>query len=454
MSDVVTSAQQGAHQRTSMLAGIGDAAEQLRFVVETVRELSAQDDPQGMVRYYGTRMRTLLPSDGYLSLSRRELSAPLVRVTRFSGWGEVNPWKQKDRLPVLDGGLLSRLIYAGEPVVIDDLASELAEGDPAAEFLAAYGSAVAIPLFDGGESLNMVVLMRTGAGAFVREYLPEHTWMANLFGRATQNLVLHEEVRRAYERVDRELKTVADIQRSLLPTELPRIPGLEIAADYQTSTRAGGDYYDFFRLHDGRWGILIADVSGHGTPAAVIMAVTHSIAHMMDDAPDPPSKLLGHVNRHLTDRYTMGSGTFVTALYAIYDPAARRLAWAAAGHPPIRLVRNGVAGAIDGEHRLPLGIDRDEQYVDSEYDLRVGDTLVLYTDGITEARNPRGDMFTERRMDEAAAGPNGSPGSAGACAQRILATLESFRAGRPLGDDRTLLVLKVTEGPDEGGGGI
>src|SRR6185369_10191873 len=122
--------------------------------------------------------------------------------------------------------------------------------------------------------------------AFNPDQFPEFVWMGNLFGRATHNLVLSDELRSAYNTVDREMQIVADIQRSLLPETLPKIPTLDLAAYYQTSRRAGGDYYDFFPLPDGRWGILIADVSGHGTPAAVIMAITHSIAHSF---PGPPS---------------------------------------------------------------------------------------------------------------------------------------------------------------------
>src|SRR5207237_4967385 len=92
--------------------------------------------------------------------------------------------------------------------------------------------------------------------------VPIHVWMGNLFGRATRNLVLSNEVKVAYDAVERELKAVADIQRSLLPAQLPAIDRLELAVHYQTSRHSGGDYYDFFKLPDGQWGILIADVSG------------------------------------------------------------------------------------------------------------------------------------------------------------------------------------------------
>src|SRR5207244_2587168 len=132
--------------------------------------------------------------------------------------------------------------------------------------------------------------------------LPELVWLSNLFGRATNNLVLSEELQRAYQTLDRELKVVGQIQRSLLPARLPTIPTLDLATHYQPSQRAGGDYYDFFPLPAGKWGIFIADVSGHGTPAAVLMAVTHCIAHTHPGPPQPPAKVLDYLNRHLATR--------------------------------------------------------------------------------------------------------------------------------------------------------
>ena len=137
----------------------------------------------------------------------------------------------------------------------------------------------------------MVVTMMEEPGAFDPEQFPERFWISSLFGRATQTLVLNDELKRAYEIVERELKVVADIQRSLLPRDLPAIPGWSWRRHYQTSQWAGGDYYDFFELPDGRWGFLIADVSGHGTPAAVMMAILHSLAHGHPGHPEPPSAL-------------------------------------------------------------------------------------------------------------------------------------------------------------------
>src|SRR5205807_7076210 len=131
--------------------------------------------------------------------------------------------------------------------------------------------------------------------------------------------------------LDRELKVVGDIQRSLLPAELPRVATLDLAAHYQPAQRAGGDYYDFFPLPDGQWGVFIADVSGHGTPAAVLMAVTHCIAHTHPGPPLPPARVLEYLNHHLSTRYTNLNGDFVTAFYGIYDSSSRGLTYASAG---------------------------------------------------------------------------------------------------------------------------
>src|SRR5947207_5553469 len=217
---------------------IDDWQKRLAVIVEMMREISRQTDPQAMVRTYGSRIRQLIPVDGAISLSRVGLASPKYRITRSTTWQEtINPWKEKDRLPVLEGGLLAQLIYGDEPCLIDDVV--VPANDPAGEYLAGHRSLAAVPLFDQGVALNMVVLLRKEPAAFTREQFPELVWVSNLFGRATSNLVLSADLQAAYSALDHELKVVADIQRSLLPAELPRIPTLDLAAFYQPSRRAG-----------------------------------------------------------------------------------------------------------------------------------------------------------------------------------------------------------------------
>jgi sigma-B regulation protein RsbU (phosphoserine phosphatase) len=419
-----------------------DWRERLAFVVATMREMSQQTDAQAMNAAYRARLRKVMPVDASLSLSRRDLAPPRFRITRSSTWHEeINPWKQKERLPLLEGGLLAELIYGDEPRLFDDL--RVAPSDPAFEYLGGYRSVAAIPMYDQGVALNMVLLMRAEPGAFPPEQFPQMVWMSNLYGRATLNLVLSEQLKEAYELVDYELKVVGEIQRSLLPAGMPAIPTLALAAHYQTSRRAGGDYYDFFALPEGKWGILIADVSGHGTPAAVVMAATHSLAHTYPGTYLLPSQLLDHVNRHLHALYTSHSGTFVTAFYGIYDPQARTLTYASAGHPPPRLKRceDGTLALLDRAGGLPLGIWAEEHYLDETHQLVPGDQLVLYTDGITEAHDQAGAMFGLSRLDkvleDCAVGASG-------LLESVLAELEAFTGGQPPHDDRTLIVAKVS----------
>ncbi len=419
----------------------GDWQKRLAVIVETMREISRQTDPQAMVRIYGQRMRQFLPVDGSISLSRRGLTFPAYRITRSSTWREVvNPWKEPDRLPLFEGGLLSKLIYSDEPHLIDDLAVEA--DDPAALYLSGHRSLQAIPLFDQGVALNMVVLLRKEPAAFSREQFPELVWLSNLFGRATSNLVLSGDLQAAYTALDRELKVVADIQRSLLPAQLPQIPTLDLAAFYQPSRRAGGDYYDFFPLPEGKWGILIADVSGHGTPAAVLMAITHCIAHTHPGPAAPPSEVFAYINHHLTARYTASSETFVTAFYGIYDPANKELTYTCAGHNPPRLKRcqDGTLAVLDSARALPLGIFPQQEYPEYVQKLQTGDQIVFYTDGITEAHNLAGEMFGTSRLDQVL---ELCTLQASALLDTVLEAVDRFAAGHPADDDRTVIIARI-----------
>ena len=412
----------------------------LAAIVNTMKEMSRQTDPQEMVRTYVKRMQQMMPVDRRISLSRRGLEWPQYKLTRYSGWDDINPWKETDRLPVLSGGLLGELIYGDTPRIISEL--HVSPDDPAHEYLEGQRSLQAIPLYDQGTALNMVVLTRAEPDAFSFEDFPERVWMGNLFGRATQNLVLAEQLQAAYAVVDRELQVVAEIQRSLLPAELPDISTMRLAAHYQTSRNAGGDYYDFFPLSNGRWGILIADVSGHGTPAAVVMAITHCIAHMHCCDHGSPSQFLNHLNHHLASRYTMNSGHFVTAFYGIYEPETRKLTYASAGHNPPRLRHCGESRvvALDRANFLPMGFAADIQYRDAEQQLRPGDRLVFYTDGVTEAANSHGELFGTTRLDFVVGDCRDDVHGA---LQKLLESVAGFTGGHTASDDRTLIVADV-----------
>ena len=424
-----------------------DWVRELNAVDDLMRAVSRINDPQEMVQAYGDGLDRFFPSQQWMSLSRRGLARPQYRITRSGRWTEeINPWRQRDRLPLLAGGLLEELVYCNKPVLIEDVRIDPA--DPAAEYFEDVRCLFTLPHYDDGEALNVSLMMFDDPAAFDRAKLPVMLWQANLFGRSTLNMVLRKELADAYAALDREMQSVGELQKSLLPEELPTIPTLAMAAHYQTSKRAGGDYYDFFPLPDGKWGVFLADVSGHGTASAVVMAITHAIAHCHPGPVVPPAAVLRYLNDKLTARYARRTGSFVTAFYAVYDPATRDLTYSCAGHNPPRLSRCGAVTPLDRAGSLPLGIEDNESYADHTVPLAAGDLLVLYTDGITESFGPGAvtadrEMFGTDRLDALLneLPPTCEPAG---CIAAILDAVERFTAGQPAKDDRTLLAIRVS----------
>jgi len=424
-------------------------AGRLALTVDVMRDLSRARDPQAMYRVYARRMGEIFPTDRQISLSRRGLAAPAVRVTRFNLWpADVNPWTEPDRLPVLPGGLLADLVAAGEPAIVNQLV--VPPGDPAAPFLEGQRSLLAIPLYDGGESVNMVVVTRDEPDAFTAERLPELVWMSNLFGRATQAALLTQKLHAANEAAQHELRQVAKLQRALLPTELPRVSTLDLGVYSRSTATAGGDYYDVFRLPRNRVGMLVADVCGHGASAAMLVAVVHSLVKTYTGPMAPAGLLLTYVNNHLTEMYTRAFGTFVTAVYAIYDPDRGTLAWANAGHPPPRLTRaaDNSRHTLDRLRAVPLGIVEGTEYPEEEVSLKPGDQVLLHTDGLTDVKNRDDESFGPARLDVALGEcPTGAKG----IIKRVLDALDKFAGGVPFADDCSLIAMKFVRSKKKAG---
>lgn len=442
-SRIPPSAAQAAPDAERGILEGGTWQQRLEAVVELMREMSRQVDPQEMVRAYARRMHQLQPTDRRVSVSRRNLEWPKFKVTRYSEWSEmINPWKQADRLPIHEGGFFAELLYGNEPRIINDLSLE--PGDPALEYLAGQRSLIALPHFDQGETLNMTFLTRELPDAFDPERFPEMVWLSSMFGRATQTTVLADQVKAAYEMVDQELRIVGAIQTGLLPRQTPALSTASFATYYRTSQRAGGDYYDFFPQSDGGLGILIADVSGHGTPAAVIMAVTHAIAHLAPpDVKEDPAKFLEHLNRVLAGRYTNDSEAFVTGFYGIYDDATQVMRYSSAGHNPPRVKScTGQVQALNQGAGLPLGILDDATYRTADVRLPRGSDVIFYTDGITEAIAANGELYGVQRLDDVL-GKCGR--AASATLDAIVEAVDRFTDSAPPTDDRTLVLMSVHE---------
>ncbi|MBC7773644.1 MAG: PP2C family protein-serine/threonine phosphatase [Pyrinomonadaceae bacterium] len=418
--------------------------EELAIIDDVLKSISGVSDPEELVPIWNG-IDKLIPLKDYVSVSRRGEAPPHYLVTRSSRFVEhLNPWTQRERLPRLSGGLLGEIAYADKPVIINDLASRLKADDPSWFYLQGYQALVALPSYEDGKGINTTIMLIAPDEVLDPTKIPILHWQAGLFGRGTRNQVLRNELATAHAAMDREMQTVAEIQRSLLPPKLPTIAEADFASSYIPCTRAGGDYYDFLPLEDGRWGILIADVSGHGSPAAVLMAMMWAVLHAHPVVHPSPGALLRYLNAESLRSYTRG-GDFITAFYMVYDPAARRLTYACAGHNPPRLLRRGQVVALDADGGPPLGVIADVPYTQTTLDLEHGDLLLLYTDGITEAMAPALDsgfraMFGVERVDELLQTCRDC--DARDCVNRIAEAVAAFIGGQPILDDQTLIVMR------------
>lgn len=412
----------------------------LSLITQMVREISLQSDPQAMIKLFRKRTRELYGGVDSVSLSRRGLEPPKYRITRSTQWTQdINPWQQPDRLPLLSAGLLGELLYEGKPQSLRDL--RIPPADQTYEYLRNVRSLIALPLYDSGEALNMVVRTSADPQGFDQINLADAMLTANLFGRATHHLLIAQQLQTAYAELDHEMRRVAHIQRSLLPPQLPNIAGLDIAVSYRTAARAGGDYYDFFDLGDGRWGVLIADVSGHGTPAAVVMAMLRTMLHAQCYQCATPSEMLCQANRQLCDHSDRFSGTFVTAFYAIYDPRDASLRYSCAGHnPPLLVDGKARVRELGDALGLPLAVEASCHFPENSLTLSPGDTLLLYTDGITEAVNERDEMYG---LDRLLSCIREDVPNAQHIIDCVVHKLMAFTQNLPQQDDQTLLALRV-----------
>jgi serine phosphatase RsbU (regulator of sigma subunit) len=240
-------------------------------------------------------------------------------------------------------------------------------------------------------------------------------------------------------RLEHELELARVVQSDFLPSQLPDIPGIDLAADWRSATEVAGDFYDVFPLSDGRWGLVIADVSGKGAPAALCMVMVCSLLRTTAERTLVPAEVLMQVNRALVQQSS--ARWFVTVFYAILDPANRQLVYANAGHNRPILRRASPAGKMEilDQGGLPIGLFDEIQLVDTEVDLVPGDVLVAYTDGVTEVFDADGRMFGHERLLRLVRDHPSGPSQE--LLDAILAAVAAFAGPVPQSDDVTLLVM-------------
>lgn len=242
----------------------------------------------------------------------------------------------------------------------------------------------------------------------------------------------------------REMERAREIQEHLLPTEV-RVPGLVVRQNYQPAEDVAGDYYDLIPLSNGTWLIVIADVAGHGIPAAMAATLLKALLLCASQIHQNPDEILREVNRHIAS--LLPDGIFVTTLIAVWHPDTGQLVYVNAGHPSGLLWNSQLGFRELSASAVPVGILADVVYQPCEVQLTEDDRLVWFTDGLIEAFSPTGEMFGQKRLQELIA--TIGRGSLEGLHDAILSAVRAFVGDRALADDLTLLVIGRDAGTAE-----
>ena len=247
--------------------------------------------------------------------------------------------------------------------------------------------------------------------------------------------------RDALTALQNELDLARSTQQSILPKTFPESPDYQVFANMEPARNVGGDFYDVIRLEDERVGLAIADVSDKGVPAALFMMSSRTLLKGAAIGSIDPGKAIREVNELLYDENE--SLMFVTVLYSIYDPASGILTYSNGGHDAPMLVRSdGTTTLLPLTGGVALGIAPDQKFLSRTVQLEPGDTVVFYTDGVTEAMNGDGEQFGLRRMSDVfAASP---PRNSEQAAQAMFDAVKAFVGDTPQSDDITCLALHRT----------
>jgi phosphoserine phosphatase RsbU/P len=342
-------------------------------------------------------------------------------------------------------GIVEGVARNGQPVLTGD-----AQIDPRFSMrqsvrLLGLRSILCVPLIIKLQILGTVYVdNRIQAGIFTQDDLDLLSSIAYSAAIAIENARLYQ-LAVEQGRLERELQVAREVQVSLLPREIPQIPGWEFVARWLPARQVAGDYYDFIPGQEGQLGIVIADVSDKGMPAALFMTLTRSIIRSSTDLAIPPVEAMSRSNRLICEDSTRGM--FVTLFYALLDPAHNRMTYVNAGHNPPLFFQTGKRpgqGALSHLDRtgMAMGVEADTPYEQKTLTLNPGDFVVFYTDGITDALNPQGQDFGMKNLEGVVLAEREHP--ADQMARVLENELQSFIGQAPLFDDSTFVIVRRT----------
>lgn len=294
-------------------------------------------------------------------------------------------------------------------------------------------SEVAIPLHVGERLVGVFTASHPDLDAFPRQQLRILQALCDHMAVAVDNARRFQSERSKHEAMSSEAREARIIQQALLPKSSPYIPGIAVSGLSVPASAVGGDWYDFIPFPDGRWGLVLGDVSGKGTAAALLMSATRGMLRSLAEAECSPAEILTKLNCLLVDDFP--AGKFVTMVFGILDPATRSMTFANAGHLHPLLIENGGFRFVDVERGVPLGLSCGD-YSECTLKLSAGSRLVFYSDGITEAVDANEEEYGLERLAQHAVQP-------GASAVSIVDNVRAFASGTGIRDDASVVFVGV-----------
>jgi sigma-B regulation protein RsbU (phosphoserine phosphatase) len=292
-------------------------------------------------------------------------------------------------------------------------------------------SEVSLPLKVGGEVIGVLSVDHPETNAFSKDQLQVFKALAGHIAVAIENARLFKLERLQRERMQTEADEARAVQQAFLLKAVPLVPGFAFETAWHPAGTVAGDWFDFIDLGDQRYGIALADVSGKGMPAALLMSATRSILRTLAKLHPSPGETLLHLNQTLSEDFPMGK--FVTMIYAVLDARSREITVASAGHLRPLLI-NGECSFLDVDTGLPLGLGT-TSYPEYKVKLKPGTKLLFYTDGITEAINRNEEEYGPARLLEHFLQPD-------ACIEGLIEEVQHFGHGSDRTDDATALLIR------------
>jgi phosphoserine phosphatase RsbU/P len=423
----------------SLFVSYPEQASTLALLYEVSREITSILDREELLRRIAGHVKKLVNYHVFSLMLWNEKTQLLESIFTMR-YGDAIP--ARTRVP-LHQGLTGAAASTRRVVRVSDTLTD-------ARFLAcevetgvAVRSELVVPLLIQDRLIGVLDLESATTHAFTAEHERMLATLASYIAIALENARLYEESRESQRRLQDDLSTAREIQRQLLPTGARDVPGLDLAAGYCSARDLGGDFYDFLPYGKGRLGVALGDVSGKGTAAALYgsLAIGTIREHVVEH-PCPPAEMLAMLNRRLYGARL--DSRFIAMTFAVYDAGSRRLTLANSGGPYPLLVRDGqvqevlVAG-------IPLGLFPDTEYEETTLDLQPGDVVLFASDGVLESENAKEEEFGVKRLTTLLQTVSPRHSASAICDLILNATDEFSGGGFAPSDDRTLLVLRVTD---------